>query len=171
MKKNLMTVVILALLIVNLALTGIIMFFTVSANQKTIALVNDIASVLDIELNGSAGEEVEAVVSIEDTNVYNIEDAMTIALKPDADGTDHYALVSVSFSLNMTDADYETYQPMMSEKESKIKSEIIDVIGAYTKEEAMSDESGLEEAILLRIQAMFNSKFVYEAYFRDIKFQ
>jgi len=171
MKKNLMTVVILALLIVNLALTGIIMFFTVSANQKTIALVNDIASVLDIELNNGTEGEAEAVVSIEDTSVYNIEDAMTIALKPDADGTDHYALVSVSFSLNMTDPDYETYEPMMSEKESKIKSEIIDVIGAYTKEEAMSDEAGLEEAILARIQAMFNSKFVYEAYFRDIKFQ
>ncbi len=171
MKKNLMTVVILALLIVNLALTGIIMFFTVSANQKTIALVNDIASVLDIELNNGTEGEAEAVISIEDTSVYNIEDAMTIALKPDADGTDHYALVSVSFSLNMTDPDYETYEPMMSEKESKIKSEIIDVIGAYTKEEAMSDEAGLEEAILARIQAMFNSKFVYEAYFRDIKFQ
>lgn len=171
MKKNLMTIVILGLLIVNLALTGIIMFFTVSANQKTIAFVNDIASVLDIELSGDVSEEVEAVVSIEDTSVYNIEDAMTIALKPDTDGTDHYALVSVSFSLNMTDPDYETYQPMMSEKESKIKSEIIDVIGAYTKEEAMSDESGLEELILQRIQAMFNSKFVYEAYFRDIKFQ
>lgn len=171
MKKNLMTVVILALLIVNLALTGIIMFFTVSANQKTIALVNDIASVLDIELNDGVEEEAEAVISIEDTSVYNIEDAMTIALKPDPDGTDHYALVSVSFSLNMTDPDYETYEPMMSEKESKIKSEIIDVIGAYTKEEAMSDEAGLEESILARIQAMFNSKFVYEAYFRDIKFQ
>lgn len=171
MKKNLMTVVILALLIVNLALTGIIMFFTVSANQKTIALVNDIASVLDLELNGGVGEEAMVTVPIEDTSVYNIEDAMTIALKQDADGTDHYALVSVSFSLNMKDPDYETYEPMMSEKESKIKSEIIDVVGSYTKEEAMSDESGLEEAILQRVQTMFNSKFVYEAYFRDIKFQ
>ncbi|MFT3984906.1 MAG: flagellar basal body-associated FliL family protein [Lachnospiraceae bacterium] len=171
MKKNLMTVVILALLIVNLALTGIIMFFTVSANQKTIALVNDIAAVLDLELSGGTGEDMAAVVSIEDTSVYNIEDAMTIALKPDADGTEHYALISISFSLNMTDPDYETYQPMMSEKESKIKSEIINVIGAYTKEEAMSDEAGMEEAVLEKIQAMFNSKFVYEAYFRDIKFQ
>ncbi len=171
MKKNLMTVVILALLIVNLALTGIIMFFTVSANQKTIALVNDIAAVLDLELSGGTGEDMAAAVPIEDTSVYNIEDAMTIALTPDADGTEHYALISISFSLNMTDPDYETYQPMMSEKESKIKSEIINVIGAYTKEEAMSDEAGMEEAVLERIQAMFNSKFVYEAYFRDIKFQ
>ena len=52
MKKNLMSVVILALLVVNLILTGIMMFSCVSANKKTAALVNDIASVLDLELTG-----------------------------------------------------------------------------------------------------------------------
>ena len=48
MKKNLLSVVILALLVVNLILTGIMMFSCVSANKKTAALVNDIASVLDL---------------------------------------------------------------------------------------------------------------------------
>lgn len=174
MKKNLMTVIILALLIVNLVLTGIIMFSTVSANKKTVALVNDIASVLDLELSPGANSEEgvqEEAVSIADTSVYNIEDAMTVALKPSADGSEHYAMVSVSFSLNMKDPDYKDYQPMMSEKESKIKSEIIDVIGSYTKEEAMTGEAQIEDAILQRVQAMFDSKFVYEAYFRDVKFQ
>ena len=37
MKKNLLTVVILALLIVNLVLTGIIMFSTVSANNISVS--------------------------------------------------------------------------------------------------------------------------------------
>jgi len=177
MKKNLMTVIILALLLVNLVLTGIIMFSMVSANKKTVALVNDIASVLDLELSegdtggtDETGEE-EQTVAISDMSVYNIEDSMTIALKPSEDGTEHYAMVSVSFSLNMKDPDYKDYEPMLSEKESKIKSEIIEVIGSYTKEEAMADETGMESAILQRIQTMFDSKFVYEAYFRDIKFQ
>lgn len=174
MKKNLMSVIILALLIVNLVLTGIIMFSTVSANRKTAALVNDIATVLNLELTegGTAEEEpAEEAVSIADTDVYNVADTMTIALKPSADGTEHYAMVAVSFSLNKQDPDYKDYQPMMAEKESKIKSEIIDVIGSYTKEEATADEAGIENAILQRIQAMFDSKFVFEAYFRDIKFQ
>lgn len=173
MKKNLLTIVILALLVVDLVLTGITMFSLVSANKKTMALVDDIAAALALDLSvpGDSEAEAEATISIADTSVYNIEDAMTIALKPSEDGTDHYALVSVSFSLNMTDPDYETYQPMLAEKESKIKSEIIDVIGAYTKEEAMANSDAMEAEILERIQSMFNSKFVYEAYFRDEKFQ
>lgn len=173
MKKNLLTVVILALLLVDLVLTGITMFSLVSANKKTMALVDDIATALALDLSAPADAEAETdtTVSIADTAVYNIEDAMTIALKPGADGVDHYALVSVSFSLNMTDPDFELYQPMLAEKESKIKSEIIEVIGAYTKEEIMENSQAVEDEILARIQSMFNSKFVYEAYFRDAKFQ
>lgn len=172
MKKNLLTVLILALLFVNLILTGITMFSLVSANKKTIALVDDISAALALDLaKPEEATEESTEISIADTAVYNIEDSMTIALTPSADGSEHYALVSVSFSMNTQDPDYETYSPMLADKESKIKSEIIDVIGARTKEEAMADREGMQQEILERIQAMFNSKFIYEAYFRDIKFQ
>ncbi len=173
MKRNLMTILILALLVVNLAMTGIIMFSTVSANKKTVALVESIAGVLELELPAAEGEEAEGetAVSIADTEVYNIADSMTIALKHGDDDKDHYALVEVSFSLNIKDEDYKTYQPMLATNESKIKSEIIDVIGSYTKDEALNDIDGMEAAILSRIQSMFDSKFIFEAYFRDIKFQ
>lgn len=173
MKKNLMSVIILALVLVNVVLTAIIMFSTVSANRKTVALVNDIATVLDLELtDGSVESEATAVsVAVQDSQVYDIPDSMTISLKPSEDGSEHYALVEVSFSLNMKNDDYKTYQPLLAERESKIKSEVIDVIGSYTKEEAMADVGGLQKAILQRIQTMFDSDFIYEAYFRDIKFQ
>lgn len=172
MKKNLMTVVILALLVVNLALTGIVMFSTVSANRKVASLVGDIATVLNLELKGGIPKgQIASSVSIADTEVYNIGDSMTIALRPGADGMDHYALCSVSFSINKNDEDYKTYQPMLAEKESKIKSEIISVVGSFTKDEAVADTQKLEDAILARIQAMFDSKFIYEVYFRDIKYQ
>lgn len=170
MKRNLMTVVILALVVLNLAMTGVIMFFTVSANSKTIALIDNIASVLDLEIAGLPGAS-ENVVPVDAQEVYDIADAMTIALKTSPDGSDHYAMVMVSFTLDKTHEDYATYQPMVAEKESKLKSEIIDVIGSYTKEEAMADKTGLENAILSRVQSMFGSNFIYEAYFRDIKFQ
>lgn len=173
MKKNLMSVIILALLVVNLALTGIIMFFTVSANRKTIALVDDIASILNLELEGAGDEEEEGagVVSPADSEVYDIADTMTVALKSSGDGKDHYAMCAVSFSINNKHEDYATYQPMLATKESKIKSEIIEVLGNYTKEEAVANTAAIEEAILQRVQQMFDSDFVYEAYFRDIKFQ
>ena len=92
MKKNLMSVVILALVAVNLVLTGIIMFSTVSANRKTIALVDDIAAILNLELEKpSAGEEnaEEEMVAPENSEVYDIADAMTVALRDSGDGKDH----------------------------------------------------------------------------------
>ena len=65
MKKNLISVLILALLVVNLVLTSIMMFSTMSSVKKTSALVTSIASVLNIELGGEsevAGETGPEVV-------------------------------------------------------------------------------------------------------------
>ena len=174
MKKNLLTIIILALLIVNLALTAIVMFSCVSANKKTVALVNDIAAVLDIELSGGKGEgsaDAVTTVSVADTDVYNIADAMTIALRPSEDGKEHYCMCEMSFSMNKTDPDYEDMSAMVAAQESKIRSIIIGVIGEYTREEAQANQKAIENEILEQVQQMFGSKFVFEAYFRDIKFQ
>ena len=172
MKKNLLTVIILALLVVNLALTGVMMFFTMSANKKTVALVNQISSILNLEIEPESEEgEAVAALSIEDVDTYNIADEMIIALKHGADEADHYAVVSVSISLDKTSEDYEKYNPLLAEKESKIKSEIINVVSQYTKEEASANPQKVADDILNKLQEMFNSKFVYEVYFRDIKFQ
>ena len=172
MKKNLLSVVILALLVVNLILTGIMMFSCVSANKKTAALVNDIASVLDLELTGGGSNTEEvAAVSVADTEIYNIADAMTVALRPSEDGKEHYCMCEVSFSMNKTHEDYETMSPMVATQESKIRSIIIGVIGGYTKEEAQANQKAIESAILEQVQQMFGSKFIFEAYFRDVKFQ
>ncbi len=174
MKKNLLTILILALLIVNLVLTGIIMFSTVSANKKTVALVNSIATVLNLEVGPTeAGtEEAEAeAVSMADTEMYNIADSMTIGLKKGADGMDHYAMVEVSLSMNTKDKGYKDFGATMDTKESLIKSEIIDVIGSYTKEEAETNKNEMADEILQRIQKMFDSQFVYDVVFRNINFQ
>ena len=171
MKKNLMSVIILALLIVNLALTAVVMFSCVSANKKTVALVNDIAKVLDLELGTNEEETEEPAVSIADTEVYNIPDAMTIALKPSADGKEHYCMCEMSFSMNKTDPDYEDMSAMVAAQESKIRSIIIGVIGEYTREEAQANQKAIENEILEQVQQMFGSKFIFEAYFRDVKFQ
>ena len=172
MKKNLLSVVILALRVVNLILTGIMMFSCVSANKKTAALVNDIASVLDLELTGGGSNTEEvAAVSVADTEIYNIADAMTVALRPSEDGKEHYCMCEVSFSMNKTHEDYETMSPMVATQESKIRSIIIGVIGGYTKEEAQANQKAIESEILEQVQQMFGSNFIYEAYFRDVKFQ
>ncbi len=64
MKKNLLSVLILALLIVNIALTGIMMFSTLSANKKTVQLVDQIAAILNMEVKAPLDTESLKEVSI-----------------------------------------------------------------------------------------------------------
>ena len=171
MKRNLLSVIILALLVVNLALTGVMMFSTISANKKTVALVNQIAAIIDMEVKAPLDTGGDKEISILDTDTYNIEDEMVITLKRGEDGAEHYAIVSVSMSMDKTDERYAELQPLVASNESKIKSVINDTFGKYTKEEASANSKAIADEILTQIQTMFDSTFIYEVYYRDIKFQ
>ncbi len=171
MKKNLLSIIILALLIVNLVFSTIIMISVTSTNKKTAAVIGDIATILNLELeSGAAGEDVPEV-SIDDTAVYDIQEQMTIPLKKGADGKDHFALVSVTLVMNTEHEDYKTYGEgeALAGKESLIKGLIVEAFGDYTMEQIQADNGdAVREDILKRIQTMFDSKFIYKVTFRDI---
>lgn len=169
MKKNLLSVIILALLIVNLVLTSIMMFSVMSTNKKTGAVVADIASILKLELGeGSEGEAAEADVSMENTAVYNIEEEMTILLTKGADGEEHYALVQASLSMDTKNKDYKTYGATLDDKVTLIQGEISDVIGQYTADEIQPRTEEIKEEILSNIQEMYGSDFIYKITFSKL---
>ncbi len=172
MKRNLLSIIILALLVVNLVLTSIMMVNVSSASKKTAALVGEIAEVLKLELSDGAGAgAMRSDVPMEDIEVYSIADEMTIPLKTGEDGTPHYCLVSVSLSMNTKSDGYKAFGADLSTKESLITGEIYDVIGGYTWEEAQSNKDLMREDILRRIQAMFDSDFIFQVSFSEIIFQ
>lgn len=165
MKKNLISIVILALLIVNIVLSAITLSSVVSTNKKTAALVTDIASAiqLDLGISGDEEEAAEETISMEDVEPYDIAE-MTIPLKKDenGDGKDHFALMSVTLSMNTKDKGYKSYGSDMDTRVSLIKGEINDVVSQYTVDEARESNHEIEEEILQRIQTMFDSKFIYK---------
>lgn len=161
MKKNLISIVILALLIVNIVLSSITLFSVFGTNRKTAALVTDIAAAISLDVGAGTEDEAEEVqVSMADVVTYDIAE-MTIPLKNGEDGKAHYALVSVTLSMNSKDEDYETYSDLTT-RESLIKGEISDVIAQYTMEQARDNSHLIEEQILERIQVLFDSKFIYD---------
>lgn len=172
MKKNMISIIVLALLIVNVVLTSIMMFSVMGTMKKTSRLIDGIASALSLEVADASAsdDETTAEISMDDIEVYAIADQMTISLAKGADGESHYCLVSVSLSLNKQDPDYEKYGATVSEKEDLIKSEIFSVIQSHSIEEAESNPDMLREEILARIQKMYGSKFIYNVVFRDIMF-
>lgn len=173
MKKNLISVVILALLIVNIVLTSVMMFSVVNTNQKTATLVGDIASALALDLSGANGEQEaqEPEVSIANTATYNFEDKMTIPLASD-DGKEHYFVTSVVLSLNTKDKGYKKYNEGLTANVGLIKSDIYDVISAYTVDDLKADNNeAAANEILGRIQAMYDSEFVFKVSFSDYMYQ
>ena len=175
MKRSLISIIILALLIINIVLTAIMMFSVVSTNKKTAALVTDIASAISLDLRTGDGEVKEAV-SMEDTVTYTIAD-MTIPLKKseatDSEGNvkdtkDHFALASVTFSMNSKHKDYKNYGEDMVSREELIKGKIFEAFNQLTMEEAQADTEAIKQDILKKIQDLFESDFIFDATIRVI---
>lgn len=174
MKKNLLSVIILALLIVNIVLTSIMMFSVTGTSKKTAALVSDIASVLSLELEAGGGDEAAKTaveVSMENMDVYDISEVLTIPCKRGEDGKDHYYITNVALSMNKKDKGYKKYQETLAEKESIIESEIFEVFRNYTLDEVLEDTDAIKAEILERIQKMFDSEFIYKVSFSNTQSQ
>lgn len=160
MKKNLISIVILALLIVNIVLTAVMMFSVVSTNKKTAALVTDVAAAVNLDLGGGEEEEQVEAVSMESIVPYTIAD-MTIPLKKGEDGKDHYALFNITLSMNNEHDDFKTYGDLTT-REDLIKGQINEVVSQYTLEEISADPQAVKEGILQKIQELFDSDFIFD---------
>lgn len=172
MKKNLISVIILALLIVNIVLTAIMMFSVVGASRKTAALVDNIATATNLEL--SSDTEGAATVSMADTETYSFAETMTIPLKKtEGDEKDHYCVVSVTLSIDTKAEGYKEYgsAEKLSAMEGLMKDQINSVFAQYTMEEVRDNQETVKEEILERLQTMFDStRFIYNVSFGDIMF-
>ena len=173
MKRNLISILILALVVVNVVLTAIMMFSVTGTSKKTAALVDNISQAIALELvdPNAASVATGPAVPMDQVEIYNIADSMTIPLRIGEDGQQHYCVAEVALSINTKDKDYKTYGSDLSGRESLIKSEIINVISGHTLEEAQADQEGLRAEILSAIQRMFNSQFVFGVSFSSIMYQ
>lgn len=178
MKKNLLSVLILVLMIVNIAMSAVMMMSVTSTNQKTAALMDSIATAMNLEWNspGSATE-----VPLSDSETYNVG-TMTVHLADSKvageDGAvitsdrQIYIVFDIALLLNKTHEDYESYGgDKMSQYDSMIKDTIEGVVTNYTKEECRADFSGtIRDEILAAIQEMFHSKVVYGITLSNVKY-
>ena len=164
MKKNLISVAILVLLIVNIVLTSIMMFSVLNTNKKTAAFVTEVASAIQLELGTDEESQETETVAIDDIDTYTIAD-MTIQLKPSATTNSsgentskvHYVSTSIVLSMNKKNADYKTYSADLVNKD-----EITEAFSQYTMEEASENPQAVKDEILSRIQALYGSDFIFD---------
>ena len=193
MKKNLLTVLILALLIVNLTFSVITMISITGTNKKTAALVDTIATVLNLELTADGEDDgpsvsladteiylgeytalcVAGAISLADTEIYTIGDSMTIPLKIGESGKQEYMVCRIALSINTKDDDYKKYNSeTIGTYENYIKEAIEGVVSrydsAYLGNPANRDE--VKKECLTAIQKWLDSKVVYDISISDVKF-
>ncbi|MDE6750909.1 MAG: flagellar basal body-associated FliL family protein [Lachnospiraceae bacterium] len=175
MKKNLISIIILALLIVNIVLTAVMMLSVTGASKKTAALVDNIATALNLELTAQTDSGEREVVPIENTATYSISEKMTIPLKDSVDEegnrTSHFCMASISFSINMKNDGYKKFSEDLSPQEERIKDMINTVFAQYTLEEAKGNEETLKAEILEGVQKIYDSDFIFDVGFGSILYQ
>lgn len=171
MKKNLMTVIILALVLVNLVLTAILAFTIIPQTRKSNQLIDKIASAIDLELEDGSNKDTSAV-PVEDIEVYDIESSFTVNLSPSGDGKDHVAVFSIGLSLNTKSDGYKNVgTDGLKAKETLIKNDINTIVSGYTMEQFREDEQSVKNAILEDLQDMFGSDFIVGVSFSSVNTQ
>ncbi len=170
MKKNLITVITLALVVVNLVLTVILTITILPETQKANELITKVCSAIDLDLeSGSATSN--ANIPIDQIEVYNIDDEQTINLKQDGDGKDHFAMITVSISMDTKNSDYKELKPQVEEKVNLIKGDINNIVSQYTIDEIKNNQSAVQDEILKDLQKMFGSDFIVAVGFPTAQYQ
>ena len=182
MKKNLLSIIILALLVVNIAMTGFMLLSVMTTNSQTAKLVSDIAAALELEASGGVGggfavepSEPAGVNEIATFGFVGNQDRLTINLKPGSDGKSHMMVVEVVFSMNMGNADYATYgsSESLASMRDLVKSIVTETLADYSMEELQQKEVSQEarSKIVEKVQELFNSNFIYDVNFSSVIYQ
>lgn len=169
MKKNLLSVIILAFLIINIVLTSVMMFSVMGTNQKTGELVANIATVLKLELT-EPGQVVVPDVKLKNAEIYVFEKAIRIPLASDDEG-EHNITFSFTIMMNSKHKDFKTYGETISEKENLMKDALATALATYTVQECKADKEALKSTMLKAVQAVFDSDFIYKVAISEENYQ
>lgn len=162
MKKNIFSVIIAALTVINVVLTAIMFFVMLPAFQKTNNLITQVASVLNLELESgdSSGDEEYTMADTEDV-VVTFESQQTLNLASGEDGKPHFGLLDgYTLILNTKSKDYKKLNETVKNNQTKFTDIVRSVIQSHTMEDISEDV--VKKEALEQIQEILDSKIVVE---------
>jgi flagellar FliL protein len=171
MKKNLMSVLILALVVVNVVLSAITMISIVPSAKKSNELISQVCTALDLELASGRNANLSSV-PIENLVPYTLDGTMTINLRDSSDGKSYYVVLSLVISMDNSNEDYATLGAGVSEGtyDSNIKNIVNDVVRTYTYEELKNNPEDAQKEILSKLQGLFDSDMIVDVGFTQMTF-
>lgn len=167
MKKNILTVVIMAASLINMILTAVLVFSVMPAMNKTSSLVDKVASVISLEVD--SGNVSEQEYTMQDVESYDIdyENKATINLqKSEGDNSDHYAIISgVTISFLKTADDYSEISEMIKGQPVYVNDIVQEAISQHSKE-SITKPLVRDEAVK-KLQEKYSTKCIVDISLKD----
>ena len=164
MKKNLITVLIFALCLINLVFNILLVFVFMPSATKTNKLITEIAAVLDLELASQQNDNEFDVSNIE---VFQLEQGNPINLAQDSSGEIHMVQYGISINLDTTSSDYSKVLANMQKSTSLIYDITNDIIGKYSYNQVIdvSVKKQIKEEIQKSLKEAFNTECIHSISF------
>lgn len=163
MKKNILTIIIMAITLINTVLIAILIFVIVPTSNRTNQLVTKVASIVDLELEDTQDEE----VAVSDIITQKLEDKLTIKLNSSSTEP-HYAVLYLSLSMNSKNEDYELLKDKITENEGPISEIVNEEFAKYTIDNVQEHKEDIRQQVLTRIQELFQSDFIINVSFGNV---
>ncbi|MDD6327085.1 MAG: flagellar basal body-associated FliL family protein [Eubacteriales bacterium] len=166
MKKNLITVLILAISIINLVFNILLVFVFMPSANKTNKLITDIAKVLDIEIasqsNGGDGS-----FDVSNLAYFKLEQGNPINLASDGTNEAHVLQYGLTINLDKTASDYNKVQATLSESTDMIYDITRNIVARYTFQQVtdVTVENQIKEEVLQSLRETFNSECIHSVSF------
>lgn len=163
MKKNLITVIILALCVVNLILNIMIVFVCMPSAKKTNNLIDEITGALTLDLESNKGK---TSVALENIATFDVE-KQVINLKDDGSGKGHYVQVGITLELDNSTEDYAKLIEVLGTSSGAIIDEARNVIQSYTYDEVneQKTQDKIKKQILENLQNKYATRSIYNVSF------
>lgn len=171
MKRNILTIVILALSIVNLVLTALIVFSVVPNVKKTNNLIDEVAEIISLDLEAQNGNE--KIITSDDLENFAMEDEIIINLKKDSESSkERYAVVSkISLTLYNGVTDYAKVKKNIEESTDSIYDTIRKGFSSYTLDDAKANEEAIKANIIQMLNDRYGDKVVQSIAFGSLIYQ
>lgn len=172
MKKNIFSVIITALTVINVVLTAIMFFVIVPTFTKTNNLLTNIASVINLDLDADGSENGDENYSLKDLEnvAVTFETQQTLNLKKGSDNQQHYALLDgYSLSVYKKADDYKDVNGILTNNQA----EITDIIRTVIQNHSLDDvsEDIIQKEALEEIQNRLESKAVKKVILTNFIYQ
>jgi flagellar FliL protein len=177
MKKNILTVVVIALCLINLALSAVIVFSIVPMANRTNDLITQVASVINLELEDPSAEKITTDVPVADRETLEAiggDSEITVNLKADGSGSNHVAMYdTITLTVNKASEDYKTVTGLISTNSTYITECVTTSLAKRTLEELQNDtdRSELKADIIQQLNQYFDTDMICDVVVNNLKYQ